>query len=332
MTTSDQPILTLPVLPASRFVVSHGVNEGDPLTPADEMVLEDVYAVIGSAAREHLSLRAEGGGHVIAPGSEAGRAGDRVHLDVLASFMSPDGRLSEALVLVQTAPDSGLIRDIWLHPLGQMRPDTDYALVSLDRAAARDRLAQSALVSFARGTRITMADGRQVPVEELRPGARILTRDSGPQVLRWIGSQTLRASGAFAPIVIAPGALNNAGELTLSRNHRLFVYQRTDRIGAGAREVMVRAENLVNGTTVTVAEGGFIDYFQLLFDKHEIIYAEGIAAESLFMDAATGPAIPAAARRRLAGDARPARLARELGPADLRARDAVAVLKAASAS
>lgn len=38
--------------------------------------------------------------------------------------------------------------------------------------------------------------------------------------------------------------------------------------------------------------GGFIDYFQLLFDEHQIIYAEGIAAETLLVDLRTQSALP----------------------------------------
>ncbi|AHD03116.1 hypothetical protein METH_12015 [Leisingera methylohalidivorans DSM 14336] len=48
----------------------------------------------------------------------------------------------------------------------------------------------------------------------------------------------------------------------------------------------------MNGDTVVVLDGGFADYFQILFDRHHIIYAEGIAAESTFLDPVTSPALP----------------------------------------
>ena len=35
-----------------------------------------------------------------------------------------------------------------------------------------------------------------------------------------------------------------------------------------------------------------MDYFQLLFDSHQIIYAEGIAAESFLIDPHTRNALP----------------------------------------
>jgi hypothetical protein len=48
----------------------------------------------------------------------------------------------------------------------------------------------------------------------------------------------------------------------------------------------------VNGETVTVQNGGFVDYFQLLFEQHQIIYAEGIAAESMLVDDRTASLLP----------------------------------------
>ena len=120
----------------------------------------------------------------------------------------------------------------------------------------------------------------------------MLTRDAGVQEIRWIGHSTVRCIGDFTPIRIRAGVLNNENDLLVSPDHRLFVYQRTDHIGVGRSELLVKARHLVNGDTVTFQEGGFVDYFQILFDRHHIIYAEAIAAKSMLIDARTRSALP----------------------------------------
>jgi len=130
---------------------------------------------------------------------------------------------------------------------------------------------------------VTLAGGQQRRVEDLVIGDLVLTRNHGPRPIRWIGQQTRRAIGAAAPIRIAAGTLNTARDLRLSPQHRLFIWQRRDELGTGRAEVLVRADLLVNGTTVTREEGGHVDSYQILFDGHEIIFAEGIAVESLLV-------------------------------------------------
>ena len=174
-----------------------------------------------------------------------------------------------------------------------LRPRADYALVGIDRDRAAQVFAQVACVSFTRGTMITMASGAQRAIETLEVGDRVLTRDDGVQEIRWIGHSTVRAIGEFAPIVIRAGTLNNINDLIVSPDHRLFIYQRTDRLGAGRSELLVKARHLVNGDSVTRMNGGFVDYYQMLFDHHQIIYAEGIAAESMLIDTRTRGALPA---------------------------------------
>lgn len=332
---TGMPVRHLSVYPAEMFRVAHGANEGDPIGDAAELILEDIYELDSGAAPVRLALvvQDDTGAFHVAGTSATGQAGAPVYLDCLVTFMAPDGETGEALVFVEVDAPTGTIAQVYLHPLAAIAPGTGYTLVTVDRDTAGARLAASAMVAFLRGTRITMADGLQVPIEDLKPGDRVLTRDSGPQAVRWIGMQTLRASGAFAPITIAPGTLNNTAELVVSPNHRLFIYQRVDALGAGRKEILVKAGLLVNGTTVTQNPGGFVDYFQILFDSHEIIYAEGIAAESLFVDVATRPALPAAVAR-LAPDAAGtgALGAHELREADLAARtDTAEMLRRVSA-
>lgn len=277
--------------------MTSGANLGDGITDAREMALDDIYALRPNARTHGLTVAPAGEHFTIAATSQLGRAGATLVTDHCATFMCPDGSTVEALVLVET--EDGYYTDSYLLPLAPLAPQTEYALVRIDRTAARARLAQMACVSFARGTLITMANGAQKPIEDLRVGDRILTRDNGPRDIRWIGQQTVRATGAFAPIVIKKGVLNNSNDLTLSPNHRLFIYQRRDKIRAGRSEVMVKARLLVNGDSVVQSDGGFVDYYQLLFDQHEIIYAEGIAAESLFVDTQVTAVLPEGVRSSL---------------------------------
>jgi hypothetical protein len=296
------PSHSLPVIRAGDFVVTNGANLGDGLTEASELNLDDIYWLMPGARRQRLTLTDHDGDRLfwVAGESEIGTPGARVVLDSALTFMCSDGSTVEALVFVELT-EGQMVATCWLLPRSSLEVRRDYALVAIDRQGARARLAEIACVSFARGTHITLANGLQRRIEELVVGEKVLTRDNGPREVRWIGCQTVRATGTFAPIVIAKGALNNSGDLMLSPNHRLFIYQRRDAVNAGRSEVLVRARNLVNGDTVVQSDGGFVEYFQLMFDQHEIIYAEGIAAESLLVDTRVRPVIPPELRSRLDG-------------------------------
>ncbi|MCR8547006.1 Hint domain-containing protein [Salipiger sp. P9] len=284
---------------ADQIRVINGANLGDGLSFAEELIPDDIYRVSPVAALHRLSLHPVSQPPFrIARDSEIGTPGADLHLDCAVTFMSGDGETTEGLVLVETDAD-GDVAEILLLPLGAMNPRQDYALVGVSRDDALQKFAQVACVSFTRGTMITLASGAQRPVEALSVGDRVLTRDDGPQEIRWIGHHTARAVGAFAPILIKAGVLHNSGDLLVSPDHRLFIYQRQDRLGAGRSELLVKARHLINGDTITRVKGGFVDYYQMLFDHHQIIYAEGIAAESMLVDTRTRAALPQELSQRL---------------------------------
>ena len=54
----------------------------------------------------------------------------------------------------------------------------------------------------------------------------------------------------------------------------------------------MKARHLVNGDGIRQLTGGFVDYYQMLFDHHQIVFAEGIAAESMLVDTRTRAALP----------------------------------------
>lgn len=274
--------MMIEVFSAADMLATDGVMKGETLSFADELILDDVYRLQTSYAAKLLALVSDGESL-----KRADAPHNTVHLDCCLTLMGPDGSTHEALILVEV--EAATAAAIYVLPLGEIVPDVNYRLVGIARHTATKRFAEAASGSFGRGTHITMADGAMRAIETLKAGDLVLTRDAGRQPVKHVGQATLRASGRFAPVVITKGALNNENDLVLRPDHRLFVYQRMDVLGAGRAEVLVKARQLIDDTTVVRRRGGFIDYFQLIFDQHHIIYAEGIAAESHLVDPRTRP-------------------------------------------
>ena len=132
---------------------------------------------------------------------------------------------------------------------------------------------------FVAGTMIETAQGPR-PVESLTPGDMVLTKDNGPQPLRWIGQRRVLAEGSFAPIYIAPRTFGAHGAIAVSPLHRVLVRDALAELLFGTGEVLVAARDLVNGGTVRPVPGGMVDYVHLLFDHHEVVFTEGLASES----------------------------------------------------
>ncbi|MEO1000420.1 MAG: Hint domain-containing protein [Pseudomonadota bacterium] len=132
---------------------------------------------------------------------------------------------------------------------------------------------------FVAGTWIVTADGPR-PVEALRPGDLIATRDAGLQPLRWVGGRRVAARGALAPIEISAGALGNRDAVRVSPNHRMLIADVQAELLFGVPEVLVAAKHLCGGRAIRALEGGEVTYFHLLFDQHQIVTANGVASES----------------------------------------------------
>ena len=280
------------VFAAEDLFVTSGANLGDAVGDADQICPGDVYQLAPDARPLRLAIAPSAGdggtgGRVqaVAEGSDIGQPGDRVELCARLTLMAPSGDSVELLVLRHRGAAYAL-------PLSPMAPKTDYTLLRASDDPGAVRLADLVCISFARGTMIALADGRQVPIETLSPGDRVLTRDHGPQPVRWIGRATLRAVGSFAPVVITAGTLGNSGDLIVGQHHRMFLYQRNHTRVVRTAELLVQAKHLVDDERIFLREGGFVDYVSLIFDRHEIIYAEGIPAESLMVNEATLQRLP----------------------------------------
>lgn len=132
---------------------------------------------------------------------------------------------------------------------------------------------------FVAGTRVQTPDGPRA-VETLCPGDLVMTRDEGAQPLRWIGERRVEAKGEFAPIYIAENTFGRHGQLFLSPLHRVLIRDSLAELLFGEAEVLVCARDLVNDRSVRRIEGGKVDYVHILFDRHQVVFSEGLETES----------------------------------------------------
>ena len=155
-------------------------------------------------------------------------------------------------------------------------------------------------VCFCQGTALRAPDG-SVMVEEVRPGALLVTADHGPQVVKWVGARLwtpaeLRRRPNLAPIRIRRGALGGglpARDLYLSPQHRVLVDGLIALRMFGVREVLVAARHLCGLAGVdAVVPARPVVYYHVMFAHHEIVVAEGVRAESLYLGPQSLKAIP----------------------------------------
>lgn len=137
----------------------------------------------------------------------------------------------------------------------------------------------SAAPCFAAGTRIATPRG-EVAVQDLRAGDLVSLADGGTAPVVWLGHRRVDCSRHptprdVLPVRIASGAVAEgmpARDLLLSPDHAVF----TD-------GVLIPVRYLVNGRTVAPVAVATIDYLHVELDRHGVLFAEDLAAES-FLD------------------------------------------------
>jgi hypothetical protein len=141
------------------------------------------------------------------------------------------------------------------------------------------------LACFTHGTLIDTPDGPRL-IEELEAGDLVTTLNNGSQELRWIGSRTVSRqemllNPALRPVQFESDAVGNTRPLLVSPQHRMLLNDWRAQVYFGEDQVLIAAKALVNGKTVrTVVPETGVTYCHLLFDRHEVILAEGALSES----------------------------------------------------
>lgn len=132
---------------------------------------------------------------------------------------------------------------------------------------------------FTTGTLIETPEG-EVRIEDLEIGDFVITKDHGPQPIRWVGRRVVAGQGDFAPILFKAGAIGNTRDLRVSPQHRMLLQDWRAELFFGEDEVLCAANKLLNDCTILKAPCERIEYIHLMFDQHEVIYAEGAPTES----------------------------------------------------
>ncbi len=146
---------------------------------------------------------------------------------------------------------------------------------------------ENIVACFTPGTLITTIEGK-IPVEELREGQQVLTRDNGYQPIQWIGCRHLsKADLQNAPHLqpicleanaLAPGVPER--DLVVSPQHRMLIETLEAELLLGHDEILVKAKDLLHKATVRPMPSETVAYHHIMFTRHEIILANDAWTES----------------------------------------------------
>jgi Ca2+-binding RTX toxin-like protein len=148
-------------------------------------------------------------------------------------------------------------------------------------------------ICFVQGTLIETANG-DIPIENLKVGDLVQTLDRGLQPLRWMGRRHLSARDLaenenenMRPIRIRKDVINagsGVGDLIVSPQHRILVASKVAQRMFDSVEVLIAAKQLLAIDGVNIANDfEDVTYFHILFDQHEIVFANGVHSESLYL-------------------------------------------------
>ncbi|MEP5152984.1 Hint domain-containing protein [Planktotalea sp.] len=150
------------------------------------------------------------------------------------------------------------------------------------------------VLCFASGTMIKTLQG-PVRIDDLKVSDLVLTFDHGYQPIGWIGScdvspENLETRPNLKPILIRADALGRGfpeQDLVVSPQHRVLVSSAIAMRMFNSKEILVPAKKLLSLDGVEVLEDNphGVKYWHILFDEHQLIWSNGMPAESLF----TGP-------------------------------------------
>lgn len=142
---------------------------------------------------------------------------------------------------------------------------------------------RDAVPCFTPGTLIATIDG-QIAIEDIKIGQLVLTADNGYQPVRWVGHRTVTqldfaSHPNLRPIILRKGVFGNARKMRVSPQHGMIIQ-------TGEVEQLIRAKHVAENFGGQFARVDKhcerVTYIHIMFDQHELIFAEGALTEAFY--------------------------------------------------
>lgn len=222
------------------------------------------------------------------------------------SFVLTDGRTTYAVTLITLPEGPPLLmfhdtippvrRDLWIVNRTQVKP-----------ASERGTVDEGGVICFTPGTGIRTPQGVR-PIEMLRKGDLVQTKDNGAQRIAWVGTRHMSGARLFVMPALRPVRIRTGffgkhrpdADLLVSPAHRIVLKGAAAHELFNTPEVLVTARDLIDGRHVTVDLGQReVTYVHLMLDSHQVVWANGVETESFHPASAAWGALAAQDRRRL---------------------------------
>lgn len=256
-----------------EVLVLHGAEGAEELR---RRAARMVRRLIGAAPGPGVAARGQGRADRMADAGPFGQG-----------FVLTDGRHSFTATILPV-PDSS---DLLVMFLGAMPPaDRELWVVRAPVGGTGGSRGDTpaAMICFTPDTRILTPQGPRM-IGSLMPGDPVLTRDNGPQPVIWTGHRRMTGARLHAmpdlrPIRFRSAALGRGrpdGDLLVSPQHRMLVCGPAAQALFNTPEVLVAARDLVNDRSIGVDRSlREVTYVHILLEKHNIVWANGLEAES----------------------------------------------------
>lgn len=209
------------------------------------------------------------------------------------NLVAPDGTtITLYAVEVDSNPNSSFGNGIPVGflPSEALEPGVTYTFTTSNTTPSNDAEYGdiAGAICFTPGTKIATPVGA-VNVEHLRVGDLVITADNGLQAVKWVGKKKvsgarLEAHTNLRPVKLKKDALGPGlplADMWLSPHHRVLIAGQTPSLAFGYEQALAPAKGICNDHSIfTDYSLKSVEYYHILFDRHEIVYSNGLPTES----------------------------------------------------